>query len=73
MPLRYRQRAEMAVSQSIGQYSVPAISDHRRQVAGIAQQQLALACARSLVEPEDDAWPEVISKLSLWVDRLTRN
>ncbi len=66
-------RTEKAVSQALAQHLVPAIADHRRDVAGIALEQLALACAHSLVDPSDETWPEVISKLTLWVDRLTQN
>ncbi len=44
--------------------------DHQREVVAIAQQQLALACAQSLCEPDNQKWSAVISRLSDWVHRL---
>lgn len=44
--------------------------EHHREVLAIAQHQLALACARSLCEPYDEKWPDVIGRLRNWVQRL---
>lgn len=45
-------------------------AEHHRDMLAIAQQHFALACARSLSEPENLRWPQVISRLGYWVNRL---
>lgn len=47
--------------------------EHQRDVLAIAQQQLALACARSMTEPENGKWSEVIARLVDWLHRLERD
>lgn len=44
--------------------------EHQRDMLAIAQQQLALACARSLTEPDHDKWSTVILRLIDWLRRL---
>lgn len=44
--------------------------DHHRDMLAIAQQHLALACARSLCEPDNEKWPNVILRLVDWLRRL---
>ena len=46
--------------------------EHHRDMLAIARQQVALACARSLCEPDDQRWPDVISRLVDWMQRLQR-
>ena len=47
-------------------------AEHHQDMLAIAQQQFALACARSLCEPENQKWPQVISRLGYWLNRLER-
>ena len=44
--------------------------DHHRDVLAIARLQLARARARSLGEPDNGKWPNVISRLTDWLHRL---
>lgn len=44
--------------------------EHHREFVAVAQQQLALACAQSLCDPDEHKWPGVITRLSDWVQRL---
>jgi hypothetical protein len=48
-------------------------AEHHQDVLAIAQQQFALACARCLSEPDNQKWPEVISRLGSWLNRLERD
>jgi hypothetical protein len=47
--------------------------EHHRDMLAIARQHVALACARSLCEPEDEKWPDVITRLVDWMQRLQRS
>lgn len=47
-------------------------AEHHQDVVQIAQQHFALACARSLSEPDNKRWPQVISRLGYWLNRLER-
>lgn len=47
--------------------------EHHRDMLAIARQQVALACARSLCDPNDQRWPEVITRLTDWMRRLQRD
>jgi len=44
--------------------------EHHREFVAVAQQQLALACAQSLCDPDASKWTGVITRLSDWVQRL---
>ena len=44
--------------------------EHHRDMLAIARQQVALACARSLCEPQDQRWADVITRLVDWLQRL---
>ena len=46
--------------------------EHHRDMLAIARQHVALACARSLCEPDDQKWPNVITRLVDWMQRLQR-
>ncbi|MBV9758257.1 MAG: hypothetical protein JO047_14495 [Alphaproteobacteria bacterium] len=45
-------------------------AEHQQDMLAIAQQQFALACARSLCEPDNQKWSEVIVRLGNWLNRL---
>lgn len=47
--------------------------EHHRDMLAIARQHVALACARSLCEPDDQRWPDVITRLVDWMQRLQRD
>lgn len=44
--------------------------EHHQDMLAIARQHVALACARSLCEPDDEKWPDVITRLVDWLQRL---
>ena len=46
--------------------------DHHRDVLAIARLQLARARDCSVDEPENEKWPDVISRLTDWLHRLQR-
>jgi hypothetical protein len=47
-----------------------AVARHRREVRAITEQHLASSCAHSLCAPQDETWPHVINRLTLWLERL---
>jgi hypothetical protein len=71
-PNGYRPPHEAPVSRNLAAGKTLDVTCHQREVIIIAQQQLALACARSLCEPENEKWAGVITRLSGWLARLQR-
>lgn len=44
--------------------------DHRRDMVAVADQLVARACAASLLEPTNEAWPSRLERLMTWRERL---